>query len=570
MQKNYWLWGLCFSCLSLPVHAWVITDYKVKADIQSDGTVQVEEHITGDFTNDLQKHGIFRDIPFRYKDENNKSFKTPLTNITVSNQNGQPRTFVQTKNGSDLSLKIGEAHKTVEAEETYIIKYAVSGVINTFKTYDEFYWNVTGNEWDAPILKTSALVTLPKPTQLQQTTCYTGPQGSKQQNCQHQLDESAQAALFKSDKPLARGQGFTVVFGWDKNLVTIPERIYEINWAYWAQRLQLLFLLLPALALFINLKLRRSLKIDKPVIPLYRPLKNISIGKIGILQRYKTTPLDLSAILIQLCVKQVMTIRVDKDKGLFGDKPDYKFITTKSSLGSLNEEEKFVYDHIFGVNKITTIPLNFISGQGGSIFHYLTFQELAKLIKTNTNHLRFESNNFRLNGIWSILVIFLFLLGGLAIAIWISIAGKTPLPIISLLGSVFLMLLLRPKLNAQGAKLKHELKGFKLFLETAEKQKINWSEAQNIFETNLPYAISLGLTDKWAEFFGDKVNLPAWINTKDKSFHFKDLEKNITLASTKAFRATAPRSTSSSRGSSGFGGGGSSGGGFGGGGGRSW
>jgi len=31
-------------------------------------------------------------------------------------------------------------------------------------SYDEFYWNVTGNDWEADVQKATATVTLPKGT----------------------------------------------------------------------------------------------------------------------------------------------------------------------------------------------------------------------------------------------------------------------------------------------------------------------------------------------------------------------------------------------------------------------
>ena len=164
----------------------------------------------------------------------------------------------------------------------------------------------------------------------------------------------------------------------------------------------------------------------------------------------------------------------------------------------------------------------------------------------------------------------MFIFGTLLLFAMVVFTGiaQSPLPIISVIaGSVAAVAL--PPLNKAGRLLKHDINGYKLFLKTADKQRINWSESQQIFEKNLPYAVALGLTDKWAKVFEGKIQIPDWYKGSSTP-NFNQLQKSITTSAARSIRNSTPRSTSSSRGSSGFGGGGSSGGGFGGGGGRSW
>jgi uncharacterized membrane protein len=99
---------------------------------------------------------------------------------------------------------------------------------------------------------------------------------------------------------------------------------------------------------------------------------------------------------------------------------------------------------------------------------------------------------------------------------------------------------------------------------------------ENIFEKMLPYAIALGIADKWAKACeGIFKQAPDWYQSSNPNMisHFNTYHFLNTLNSFNNTMSTniqsAPRS-SASGGSSGFGGGGFSGGGFGGGGGSSW
>jgi len=160
-------------------HAWTIEEFDIEANILADGTVNITESIKADFTGAPPKRGIFRDIPVQYRDENEALFNTPITDVKVVDQDGLNRMFAQSKNGSNLSLKIGNPNVYVDPKETYVISYNIAGVLNAFEAYDEFYWNVTGNEWEAPIQKATALVTLPTKSEFLKAKCLTGIIDSK-------------------------------------------------------------------------------------------------------------------------------------------------------------------------------------------------------------------------------------------------------------------------------------------------------------------------------------------------------------------------------------------------------
>jgi uncharacterized membrane protein YgcG len=125
-----------------------------------------------------------------------------------------------------------------------------------------------------------------------------------------------------------------------------------------------------------------------------------------------------------------------------------------------------------------------------------------------------------------------------------------------------------------GMALYQKLYGFKMFVEDAEKPKLEafLREDPHYFDKTLPYAIVFDLTEKWTDKFKDlSVPAPEWYasNRPFMMNHFVNDMDNSMRNMGDTFTSTPP-STSGGSSFGGSGGGGFSGGGFGGGGGSSW
>ena len=149
--------------------------------------------------------------------------------------------------------------------------------------------------------------------------------------------------------------------------------------------------------------------------------------------------------------------------------------------------------------------------------------------------------------------------------------------LICLIGMIILLKLM-PKRTKYGIEILGKLKGFKNFLEVAEKEKLETMVLQNpnYFYDILPYAYVLGVSDKWIKKFEFiSMKSPSWYDSTS-SFDVSNFETfiNSTMTSAESVMTSSPSSdfgsSSSSDSSSGSSGGGSSGGGSGGGGGGSW
>ena len=135
--------------------------------------------------------------------------------------------------------------------------------------------------------------------------------------------------------------------------------------------------------------------------------------------------------------------------------------------------------------------------------------------------------------------------------------------------AIFLKLI--SKRTKYGNEILGKIKGFKKFLETAEKQKLEAMVMENptYFYDILPFTYVLGVSDKWIEKFETiSLQAPNWYDGYT-SFNTASFGSFINETMSSASNVMTSSSSDSSDGS-GSSGGGSSGGGSGGGGGGSW
>ena len=142
--------------------------------------------------------------------------------------------------------------------------------------------------------------------------------------------------------------------------------------------------------------------------------------------------------------------------------------------------------------------------------------------------------------------------------------------ILCLIGMIVFFKLM-PKRTQYGNEILGKLRGFKNFLETAEKEKLEAMVMQDptYFYNILPFTYVLGVSDKWIKKFeAISLQAPSWYDSPN-AFDIATFGSfmNSTMVSAQSAMSSSPSSDSGGGGSSG---GGSSGGGSGGGGGGSW
>src|SRR5947209_1405360 len=146
--------------LACPLFAksWRITDFQDTIVVSRDGKTKVTERLTLQF--DGEWHGIHRTIPIEYPGPHGTNYSLFLDVNRVTDDAGNKLKYEShVSNGfRDLKIYLSGAVDTTKVVE---IEYTVRNAIRYFDTYDEFYWNVTGNDWPVPIDHASAIVRFP-------------------------------------------------------------------------------------------------------------------------------------------------------------------------------------------------------------------------------------------------------------------------------------------------------------------------------------------------------------------------------------------------------------------------
>ena len=529
-----------------------INSFESKITIQKDATVLVNETIVYDFGT-AEKHGIFRDIPVIYENEERKKIKIDFQVLSIKDENGTSYQYKQSKKGEDLGIKIGDLDKYVTGEKTYVIAYKVSRVITYFSDHDELYWNVTGNNWQVPILSASALITLPQEVSTDvKAICYTGKLELQDKNCRFR-SETANKISFITIDSLSSFEGLTVAISFPKNTVAyvepkeaglpFPVKILLISLS------TVYYLIAPFSIFYFWLKYGRDPEVGKPVTAWFDPPKDkknnkLSPAEVGTLVDEFANERDLSATIIDLAIKGYFKI---KQKG-----KEYTLIKTKDfeEDGSLKSYERMMLRSFFkDQSEISTTTLK-------KTFYKTSEKVMKKLYKILVEKGFFpESPEKVRNKFYLISILGFFTL-------------NFPLGVLAILfGRVM------PRKTLFGARAKVKALGLKNFLSSQERtlefQEKNWY----FFEKLLPFAVVFNVANLWAKRFqGISASPPDWYEGEYKGSFTPMVFTRSVLASTSKFQSVVV-SPSSSRSSSGFSSGfsgGSSGGGFGGGGGGSW
>ena len=142
--------------------------------------MEVKEIITVTAEGNQIKRGIFRDFPTRYRDRLGNRYSVGFQVVHVL-RNGETEPYAVEQIPRGKRVRIGNADVFIdEGEHTYEIVYETHRQLGYFETYDELYWNATGDEWAFPIDRAAAVITLPPtvPRNEVRLEAYTGPKGS--------------------------------------------------------------------------------------------------------------------------------------------------------------------------------------------------------------------------------------------------------------------------------------------------------------------------------------------------------------------------------------------------------
>jgi uncharacterized membrane protein YgcG len=541
-----------------------ILAYHSEIEVAGDGSMTVAESIRVRAEGDRIKRGIYRDFPTRYKDHLGNRYTVAFEVLGVT-RDGAAEPFHLDDLSNGVRVYVGSKSTYLEpGEYEYQITYRTDHQLGFFDDFDELYWNVTGNGWDFAIDKASARVRLPAAVAENDLRIdgYTGYSGEQGANFNVTIDDYGHPVV-ATNRPLLPQQGLTVAIGFPKGLVAEPTQMQRANRLLSDNRG--LFAALVAFALLLAYLYGAWRRFGRdpepgPLFPHYEPPAGFSPAAARYIGRMGYDRKTFTAAVINLAVKGHLEIERYGSEYL---------LRHKDSDTELAHGEKALIDALFSEG--TSLELdNKNHGVVG-----LAMAEHHKSLQDAYHKVYFHKNS---------LLLLPAAIATVALAIALARAqALTPSVVVLIVlmfvaQFVFYRLLKAP--TASGRELLDQVDGFKMYLEVAEKDELALrnppQKTPQLFESYLPFALALGVEQKWAEKFADVFATmrdggadtyhPSWYHGDFDANQLGRFTENVggSLNSAISSAATPPGS------SSGGGGGGSSGGGGGGGGGGGW
>lgn len=551
-----------------------IENFQSQIAVLPDASVNVTETISVHFIGGPW-HGLYRDIPVEYVTPQQMNYTLFLTITRITDGSGHDLKYQSSRVRHYRHLKIfvdnaGNSYQTIN------IQYTVTDALRFFEDHDEFYWNITGDQWDIPVGSASATISLPTEAKNIRANVFTGAYQSRAHDAVAEV--IGNGVEVRTTDPLGLHEGLTVAVAFDKGAVAEPGALdklvlfFRSNWP----------LLFPVFIFAIMFQRWWTHGRDprlRPIAAMYEPPAQLTPSEVGTLVDNSVDMRDITAAIVDLAVRGYLVIQETSQEhmmGLWKDK-DYNFILKKhrSMWTDLKPHEQALLGGIFDEGTVgETVSM--------SSLHNVFFKSLP-IIKSSIFgslvsrgfYLR-RPDTVRASYIGGGIVVGIMSLAfGAAIGANLGLAG---LPII--IGGILSAAIIcgfgwfMPARTDSGARALEGVLGFEDFLAHVESDRFNrMVKTPEMFEQFLPFAMALGVEKNWSKAFANiYTQPPSWYQggSFGPGFYPYMFVNNLNTMSTHAAStfASAPRSSGGSGFSSGDGGGGGfSGGGFGGGGG---
>ena len=557
---------------------WHIADFQDTISIAPDGTALVNEKITVDFVGEW--HGIRRNIPVEYPGPDGTNYTLFLNVISVTDENGNKLKYDSNKTGAYRNLKIyipGAVDTTRVVNIIYSVRNGVrffdSNGGNINDSYAEFYWNVTGNDWQVPIDHASAFVSLPDNAVGLRAQAFTGAYGSKESDATAEVKDTG--VTFETTRLLSMRDGLTIDIYIPQGVIKPPSALTKLGWFLGSNSIVFLPLLTLAAMFALWYSVGRDPDPGVSVAPQYEPPKGICPAEAGTLLDDTIHPRDITSTIVDLAVRGYIKIEEKVDTFLVFHHKDYLFHLLKpiTQWGpDLTPHERVMLENIFQGGSETR--LSSLKNRFYTVIPIVRQDIMSALKNKGIYTLDPESaNGYSIAAAVTIAIVVI----AVHVMGWMNLLNSVPLVIGCVLVSGLIWWLFARQMTAKtvsGARTYISVLGFQEFMNRVDADRIK-RMPPDTFEKFLPYAMALGVEHHWAQAFDGIVkDPPNWYVSPNGYVGFSPLFFSSSMHSMATDMhqvfVSAPRASSSGSGfggGDGFGGGGFSGGGFGGGGG---
>ncbi len=473
-----------------------IENYKIVMDVSKSNSIDVKEYITTNFYGSGH-HGIYRFLPswleYTSKDNVTKSREAKLKNLKAVGENYT----IDTVNGKKR-IKIGDKNTTLPiGEHNYEIDYTYDMGGDPYKQFDEFIFHAFGDYWGTEIKNASVIIHFPKSLDQENKIKFFADKYRKKDitsYVNYSVKENTISAYLLPNYAL-------------NSALTIDVELkegYFVNGSNPYGIFSLILCLFCIVFAFFSFHLWRKYGKDLTKIPetvTFYPPENLDAADIGYLYKKDAGKKLSIALIIELASKGFIKIVEKEDK----TRTIVKLPLSKEQkkMPKMTANEEIIYNKLFETSNETDLSSNYS--------FYEVFQEIGKNVGNTYDDKINDFIAYRAMAITS----FSFFLGtlffGFAYCIFKDLNPKfSILYMIALIANIitFIFTVLMKRKTSYGEQIEAKIKGFKNYIEIAEKKQIEMlvEENPNYFYDILPYAYVLGVSKKWIEKF---ENIPT-------------------------------------------------------------
>ena len=488
-----------------------IQRFVVSLEVSAEGSVDIRETIYYDFSGN-ERRGVFRDIPTKYwlEDESRSFYETELNLESVYRDYQESKFSVEDRDGYTRII-IGDVDSAPVSRgvEIFQVGYSLVPSVYRYEGSDILQLDILGDVWDVPVGE--FLGSFQLPSEPLSIDCFAGASGSREQSCEVIQEEGGLGGLVQASN-LSSGEGVTLYVEFTSGSFTnyMDRQEEPFPWLEALIGLLALTTLVGSLSGIAWAHIRyRIRKRRQLVITRYEPPEGMSPGDVGLLNNNTTNEVEFSATLIDLASRGYITIEYGEKKVFFRTKQKYTFHRRNpGSDDELRDYERELLNALF--YKGSPVDLEDVD----KTEMQKALKEMHEDIKDRLVEQGYYEKppkwvkNFK-NATWMsvVMAVIYFINPFLLIAVALVVVGYASWRGVFTLAS---------RKTRKGYTGWAHIEGFKEFLMMTEAERMDFHEAPERtpeeFSKFLPYAIALGVEDKWAKQF-ESMTLPpqSWV-----------------------------------------------------------
>ena len=521
---------------SEPKDGFTIEAYNVILNVGLDNKINVTEEITVNWFEDFH-HGIYKFTPqwSKYTGKNGKTIKRKSKILNLSSTDPYSIDYVKKK----ARIKIGNPNTYEKlGQRKYTINYIYDMGKDPFHKFDEFIFHAFGDYWGTEIKNPSIEVIMPKPIGNNKINFFVDKY--RQENVtdvvDYEINNNKLTAHFNSDKYKTKkheefcsnpknidenGKCKEEMFlspSLYKSLtvdIELPDKYFtggSWNYGFGSLIISLIAIAFTVYTFFKWKKYGKDFEKRVSTIEFYPP-DNLDSAEVGYIYNKKksTKKLTISLIVelaskgylrIDNCGKEIKITNLKTTNDLI--KTSEKEIKQLQKNSEISELEMIVYSKLFETSNEIILSKH--------PTFYQTFETVDKLLKYNfKNKIHdWEATKKMRTTIFEDIILLI-----LTIISYTKIEDLDPrfgflyyLAFACVLINLFFAIIMKRK-TKYGEIISAKVKGFKQFLETAEKDQLEDLVEKNpqYFYNILPYTYVLGISKKWIKKF-ENISYP--------------------------------------------------------------